>query len=189
MCNFNLIRAVELLNNNSADLDSVDSVMKLSTNDGYWELDLDDGTTSVIWTEDGFILSIYGNSEDRYPISFNDDYGVWAIKAIALEDQFVDSMQTLLLDKMSLELRSYDAFVNDEGFWEIECGDRGWMEYIKELGCYVVGQRGYLSPFSKLNELEGMIDAWGHMERQEDGTFKPVVDEPRSAKRQRSKRS
>jgi hypothetical protein len=163
--NCKLINALELLNNSKIKhrLGDVLEVMSLDTVNGSWEHELTD-EVSVMWTCEGLAISyIEEEKEEQLPIEYSSDFRVWFTPEYELEEQFTTSLQEMAVDAKAWDLCSYEVDFDDDGRWVIECGDKGWMNFVPELGCYTIGRYGSLYPFEILNNLEGLPNVRGKL--------------------------
>lgn len=82
---------------------------------------------------------------------FNEDED--SLETVSLEQ--IDELFTLTveeyIDFLQGKLCSYESGINEDGYWYIETGDRGWMGF--EDGQYVIAAYGNMRPCEILNEL------------------------------------
>lgn len=145
-------QAIEKIN--TMDLGNIARVLELSTDDTVWEVEFNE-VYSLLWNskDNIFMLSIFESQEEQFKLDFSSEYNMWYVVDWGVERSTDSTLVELALNILSRDLCSYDAQLDEEGRWEIPCGDYGWMGYVN--GQYVVGSNGTNRPHKLLNELLG----------------------------------
>lgn len=160
---YKLIKVIEKLNESEIvhNLWNVKEVMNKAS-EGSWECEIDE-EISVLWRDRHLYLSFMDEGEeDQLLILPHPDLGVWYTPEYEIGEQFLTSEQEMLVKHKADQLRSDDYFVDDEGYWVIECGDEGFMEFDAELGYYIIGRYGNRYPFTALNNLCNLPQPTNH---------------------------
>ena len=140
--------------NNKLNLDSIQSILLLGNQDTFWEYEIND-TYSLIWnsTSQKFHLYEYDSEqgENQYDLELSNDINYWYMPEFPFNISSSKAPVEMYLSKLARKLRSYDPYINKDGYWEIDTGDEGWMSFIN--GQYVVGAYGTSTPDSTMNKL------------------------------------
>lgn len=148
-----LTQACEYINN-KLNLDMIKSILLLGNHDTFWEYEIND-TYSLIWNNDKskFYISDFDSEqgENQYELELSNDINYWYMPEFPFNISSSKAQVEVYLNKLARKLRSYDPYINKDGYWEIDAGDEGWMSFVN--GQYVVGAYGTSTPDSIMNKL------------------------------------
>ena len=144
--------------NPGSQLTSILEIMVVANDDSVWEREFDENVSLIIDNKGVKLSVMIEGVEHTFGLAHCEEYGILFIDEPGYDIlDFTDkSPQELVVAKLSGALRGRTVSVNE--YWEIECGDNGWMRFDADLNCYIIGAYGRFRPFTELNTLEGYAD-------------------------------
>lgn len=140
--------------NNELNLDRIKTILLLGNQDTFWEYEMND-TYSLIWnsTWQKFYISDFDSKEgeNQYELELSNDINYWYMPEFPFNISSSKAPVEVYLNTLAKKLCSYDPYINEDGYWEIDTGDKGWMSFVN--GQYVVGAYGTNTPDSTMNKL------------------------------------